>query len=71
VDAVMEGIKGGGAAGTIISSYVFGPEGTASGKVKYTGSCILTNYTKNVPVGGIVTFSADFQCTGDETKTTY
>ena len=31
-------------------SYEYSPEGTASGKVKYTGECIMTAYSISSPV---------------------
>lgn len=39
-------------------------EGTGSGLPEIEVSCFVTGYTESVPVGDIVTFSADFQCTG-------
>ena len=44
--------------------WVYGPEGTASSRRKYSGSAILTKYDVKAPVGGVVTFSADYQITG-------
>lgn len=70
-DDVLDNLKGGGAAGTVISSYVYGPGGSAVGNIKYSGSCYLTSYQKTSPIGGAVTFSADFMCTGAETRGTY
>lgn len=64
VDAILSGLAGGGADGTVFTSYVYGPAGDANGEVEYTGTAILTNYSKSSPIGGVVTFSADFQCTG-------
>ena len=52
-------------------SFIYGPAGSTSGNVKYTGEAILTNYNTNNPVGDVVTFSADFQVTGAVTRTTY
>lgn len=52
-------------------SFVFGPAGSTSGNVKYTGEAILTNYSISNPVGDTATFSADFQVTGDVTRGTY
>lgn len=40
------------------------PEGTGSGLPETEVSCFCTKYTESVPVGDIITFSADFDCTG-------
>jgi hypothetical protein len=68
-DATVDGYL----AGTEPTSrhFVFGPAGSTSGYVKYTGSCIMTSYSGAVPVGDVDTFSADFQVTGAVTRTTY
>jgi len=52
-------------------TFIFGPAGSTSSNVKYTGECILTNYSVSSPVGDVVTFSLDLQCTGGVTRTTY
>ena len=52
-------------------TWIFGPAGTTSSNVKYTGEAILTNYAVSAPVGDVVTFSLDLQCTGGVTRTTY
>ena len=52
-------------------TFIFGPAGSTSGYVKYTGECILTNYSVSSPVGDVVTFSLDLQCTGGVTRTTF
>ena len=53
------------------STYEYGPEGSTTGLVKYTGECILNNYSISGPVDGIVTFAADLQITGVVTRTTF
>ena len=52
-------------------TFIFGPAGSTSGNVKYTGECILTNYAVSNPVGDVVTYSIDLQCTGGVTRTTF
>ena len=52
-------------------TFIFGPAGSTSGYVKYTGECILTNYAISNPVADVVTFSLDLQVTGDVTRGTY
>jgi|TARA_R110000824_G_scaffold316220_1_gene503431 hypothetical protein len=52
-------------------TFIFGPAGNTGGFVKYTGECILTNYSVSSPVADVVTFSLDLQCTGGVTRTTF
>lgn len=52
-------------------TFIYGPAGNGSGNVKYTGECILTSFSVSNPVGDVVTYSADFQCTGGVTRTTF
>ena len=54
-----------------LADFEAGPEGSASGKVKYTGQAILTTYTIETPVDGLVTWSADFQISGLVNRSTY
>lgn len=66
VDGYLAGIVG-GAAGTI----EYGPQGSTSSNIKYTGEAILTSYELSSGVGDAVTFSAEFQITGAVTRGTY
>jgi len=52
-------------------TFIFGPAGSTGGNIKYTGECILTNYSVSNPVGDVVTYSLDLQCTGGVTRTTF
>ena len=52
-------------------TFIYGPAGSTSGNVKYTGEAIMTNYSVSNPVGDVVTFSMDLQVTGAVTRTTY
>ena len=52
-------------------TFEYGPEGSSSGDIKYSGECILTNYTISNPVGDVVTWSADLQITGAVTRGTF
>lgn len=65
-DAVLQALVGAAA-----TTFIYGPQGTTAGFVKYTGSAILTNYKVTSPIGGVVTFTADFQCSGAITRTTF
>ena len=66
VDVTLSGILG-----EQDQDFQYGPEGTATGKVKYTGACVETRYTVGSPVDGVVSFSADFQITGAVTRGTF
>ena len=66
-DVVLNGIIGNEAT----STFEVGPEGSTAGKTRYTGECFLTAYTVSMPVGDVVTFSADFQITGAITKNAF
>lgn len=67
VDAHLVGILGQEAS----VSFEYGPEGSTSTRIKFTGEAILTSYEVGSPVGDVVTFSAEFQCTGPITRGTY
>lgn len=71
VDEVLSSLVGGGADGTILAAYVYGPAGSAAGNVKYSGQCIVTGYSRTSPIGGAVTFSADLQGNGTHVRSTF
>jgi len=60
-------------AGTLASvSFEYGPEGSDSGDIKYTGELIMTNYSgAKADVGNAQEWDATFQVTGTVTVTTY
>lgn len=66
-DVTLFGIYGNDAT----STFELGPEGSTSGKIKYTGECFLTDYEITAAGGDAVKFTADFQVTGAITKTTF
>ncbi|MEZ5411034.1 MAG: hypothetical protein R2761_23590 [Acidimicrobiales bacterium] len=51
----------GGAAVTVVRK----PEGTGTGKAQDSFSAIVTSYVETNPVGDYVTWSAEFQVSGD------
>lgn len=53
-----------------IRAFEYYPEGNSSGKVKYTGNAIVTEYSGNSPVGDLNTASASLQVTGGITRST-
>lgn len=65
IDEIMDDILG------VAGSFEISPEGTANGKVKYTGEAICTEYSGSNPVGDKATWSASFQITGDVTRGTH
>jgi hypothetical protein len=67
VDAHLSAVLG--QAATL--SFEYGPEGSTSPQVKYTGECILTSYEKSGAIGDVVTYSAEFQVTGAVSRGTY
>ena len=67
VDAHLAGILGQDAT----VSFEYGPAGSTAGYVKFTGEAIMTKYDLSSPVGDVVSFSADFQVTGQITRGTY
>ena len=73
VSGIWDSTVDGYLAGTEPASrtFIYGPAGSTSGNVKYTGECIMTSYSISNPVSDVVTFSADFQVTGAVTRTTY
>ena len=70
-DSTADGIFGAVVGQSATLSFEYSPEGTTSGNVKYTGEAILTSYSKNSPVGDVVSYSADFQVSGDVTRATH
>ena len=67
VDAHLAAILGQAAS----VSFEYGPEGSTSTYVKYSGECYLTSYEKSGAIGYVVTYSAEFQVTGAVTRGTW
>jgi len=70
-DSTLDGILGVVLGQSATLSFEYSPEGTGAGAVKYTGECILTSYSKNSPVGDVVSYSADFQVSDAVTRGTH
>jgi hypothetical protein len=64
IDAIMNGTNAN-------IKLEYGPQGSATGKIKYSLNWIPTNYTITTPVGGISTFKLDGQRTGVTTRGVY
>lgn len=56
--------------GTVVA-YEYGPEGNASTKVKYSGNCVVENYSQSTPVGDYIRWTASLQTTDTVTKGTF
>ena len=70
-DATADAIFGQVVGQSATLSYEYSPEGTATGKIKYTGEAILTSYAISSPVGDAVGYSADLQVSGAVTRGTH
>ena len=70
-DATLDAILGVVVGQSATLSFQFSPEGTASGKIKYTGEVICNNYAVGSPVGDAVGWSADLQVSGAVTRGTH
>lgn len=70
-DATYDGYIAGVLGQDATISFEYGPEGSTSTRVKYTGECILTSYESSAGVGDVVNVSASYQITGAVTRGTY
>lgn len=53
------------------TTFEWGPEGSTSGMIKYSGSCCLTQYDESSPVDDMVAFTATLKISGTVTVGTY
>lgn len=60
-----------GLAGVDGVAFEYGPSGSTTAMIKYTGTCVMTSYELSSPVGDIVTFTAQFQVSGAITRGAY
>ena len=56
---------------SITVGWEYGPLGSVTGAVKYTGECVLTSLDVSDPVADLVSFTCQLQISGDVTKGTY
>ncbi len=61
-DATLRGLRGVGPL-----TVEWQPEGAGAGKPFRRVEAVLTSYAATAPVGGIITWTASFQVSGDET----
>lgn len=72
LDATISAMMDSVANGTNLNIKVeYGPQGSATGKVKYSLNFVPTSYAIATPVGGVATFKLDGQRTGVTTRTVY
>lgn len=72
VDAMLAAVLDGQADGSIPSStVVYGPQGGATGKVKYSLEVIWTSYSVSTGTGDVASFSLEGQRTGSTTRGVY
>jgi hypothetical protein len=69
LDAHMNGILFGVTGGASVS-FQYDPQGTSSGRPRYTGECWLTSYEVTTDVGDAGSWSATLQTTGTITRAT-
>lgn len=67
IDPVLAGILGQEASVT----FEYGPEGSTTGRVRYTGECFELSYEISSPINDMVSCSAEFQVTGAVTRNTW
>ncbi|MFC9088992.1 hypothetical protein [Nocardiopsis dassonvillei] len=66
-DAVLSGLLD----ATATSSFEYGPGGSGTGAIKYSGEAWCSSYTTDSSVSDKVSFSAEFQVDGVPTRSTY
>ena len=70
-DATLDGYIAGTLGQAASLSFEYGPAGSGSGSIKYTGECYVTSYNIGSPVGDAVSASVELQVTGAVTRGTY
>lgn len=67
IATVLNGLR----TATVTATFEYGPAGSATGALKITGECWLTEYTIDATVSDRVPIAASFQVEGVPTLTTY
>lgn len=67
IGIVLEGLR----TATATATFEYGPEGGATGKLKYSGECWLTEFTIDAAVAEKVPVAATFQVDGVVASGTY
>lgn len=72
VDAQINAVIQAQLDGTVLSSTVeYGPQGGATGKIKYTCEVLWTGYSVTAGVGDVLNFKLDGQRSGATTRSTF
>lgn len=69
-DPILDAAVIGADAGAV-AAWVFGPAGSGTGSVRYTGNCLFENYTVSSPVSGRTAWSATLRVTAAVTRDTF
>lgn len=69
-DPTGDGVLIGADDGAVVA-WEYGPEGSDTGDIKYSGNALITSYNQSSGVGDKVAWSANFQVTGSVTRGTY
>jgi hypothetical protein len=56
---------------TTAVEFIYGPDGTTSGRPKFTGTVFCKSVSEPTTVGEVKMFTCEFQSTGTLTRTTY
>lgn len=70
-DAILGPSLGQGASGNSFNTFEFGPSGSTTGRVRYTGECIISAYNVTSGIGDAVKATASLQITGPVTRNTW
>lgn len=70
-DATLDGYLAPAIGSDSTLSFEYGPAGSASGAIKFSGEGIITSYQTSSPVGDVVSLSVDLQITGPVTRGTW
>lgn len=70
-DSALDAVFGAPANWATTRSFEFGPAGSGSGAVKYSGEALISSYAVSAPVGGVVTWSATLQVSDAITRGTF
>ena len=68
INTIISNLKSGSIAS---ASFTYGPSGSVATSPKFTGEALVTSYEISSPVGDVITYSLELQCTGAVTGTTY
>lgn len=66
-DATLAALVG----ATSLVTWEYGPAGSTTGNIKYSGSAIITSYDVSAPVGDAVSFSMNLQVSDTITRGTF